>query len=137
MSQVVLDVCNNGPEFQLQAAHLGLRMIEADQDHVVNESRATEFNRLSGYVPGFVLLGLAELTAGGLANYDSYKRHGALVFEWFATQQDTSFLGNTRAEVILCESRWSARGDNESTIDTEIRDGDNVLLRATSTHAKR
>jgi hypothetical protein len=56
---------------------------------------------------------------------------------WLMTQLNTSFIGNTRSDVVFCESRWSERGDSESTITTEIRDGDNVLLRATSTHAKR
>ena len=138
MTQEIVDWWNNWPEGLSLRERFGMHMLEADGEHTLFEIRATDFNKFRGYFAGGLLLVAVEHAPSVLVQYEEKIAHPeSPSLTWLMTQLNTSFLSNTRNDVILCESTWAERGETQCAVNTEIRDGDQVILRATSTHAKR
>lgn len=140
VSQEIVDWWNSWDDGSRLRNVLGMRLMEDDGEHVQFEIRSTDFNKVWGYFAGFALLGVVEHAPGILVHYEEHLKNLAtrtVVLSWLTTDMHIQFVGNTKADVVVCESRWLERGEAECKVRTEIRDGEHVILRADSTLTKR
>lgn len=137
MAQSVADIWNADPETQGVRDELGLRALEADEEHALCEMHATPVNKFKGYWAGSALQFAVETSGNNLVNGPASLARGALESEWYGTHVSTSYLGNSRSESVTCESRWEVRGERAAVVVSIVRAGDRVLLSATSSYARR
>jgi L-asparagine transporter-like permease len=64
MTQAVVDAWNTWTETALVRETLGVRLIEADEEHALFEIRETAFNKIWGYFGGYALLAVLEMVGG-------------------------------------------------------------------------
>ncbi len=96
-----------------------------------------EINKFREYWAGGLLQFLVEATANNLVNGPATLEKGRLSFGWYGTHVSTLYLGNSRSETVICESRWEVRGEEDAIVVSTVRDGDLVLLSATSSYRRR
>ena len=118
MTQELVDWWNGWDDAASLRDTLGMRMVEADSEHIRFEVGATEFNKIWGYFAGFALLGVIEHVPGTLVAYDDAIEHvGTVSLDWLMSDVRASFLSNTTADSVICESRWVERGERQCSAE--------------------
>jgi uncharacterized protein (TIGR00369 family) len=132
MSQAWIEYANAFPGM---VQTLGIRFVDADEEHIVAEMPASDASALpNGFYFGGALLSLADAVAGAVTMYEAVPPEVPSV-STAMPQLNVNIMRNSQSSLVRCEARWLRRGRNVMFAETRVTDDEGrLLMHATSTH---